>query len=547
MFSHYVAVAVALATIITATFNSPPDEMWIPGFIKTFCIVLILILLSLTTMNNLYIYPLISPFRDLPTVPQGPVHQRLLKEVRGLEPLSWLRNVPNNGLIRYFGFLNVECFFVTTPTAFKEILDTKTYRWVKPPKSSSLFKMIIGDGLITLEGQHHKEQRKLLQSSFGFRQIQDLYPTFWGKAMELLGCIEKDISREDGDSVLDIQDWMGRTTLDLIGLAGFGFKFDSVSNPEAKLVRQYRRLFGIKPSPVTQVLAHIIPTSILRFIPAPTLEDVRVSTGAIKAYLSRVIREKRATLAETGQKLVDKDVLSVAMQDTTLSEQQLIDHAMTFLGAGQDTTAFALTASIMELSQNQELQDRLRQEIRANLPSPTSPDFCADPIDPARLPLLTAVINETLRCYPSVDAIGRVSLDADVVVAGQKIPRGSIVNIPVAAVNQYSTFWSGSLFDPAKWHPERWLDDEGKLNPTGGAIDPWAMMTFSRGARQCIGERFARAEIAVVLAALVGRLRLQFQGASGRGKPITDLDIFYGFTGYILGGLWTSVEIAQGW
>ncbi|KAJ0124305.1 hypothetical protein J7T55_005643 [Diaporthe amygdali] len=340
---------------------------------------------------------------------------------------------------------------------------------------------------------------------------------------------------------------MGRATLDLIGLAGFGFKFDSISNPEAKLVRQYRRLFGIKPSPVTQVLAHIIPTSILRFIPTPTLEDVRVSTGAIKAYLSRVIREKRATMAETGQKLVDKDVLSVAMQDTLLSEQQLIDHAMTFLGAGQDTTAYALTCSVMELSQNLELQDRLRQEIRANLPSPTSSRFRADPIDPARLPLLTAVVNETLRCYPSVDAIGRVCLGADAVVAGQKIPRGSIVNIPVAAANQYSAFWSGSSFDPAKWHPERWLDNDGKLNSTGGAIDPWVMMTFSRGGRQCIGERFARTEMAVVLAALVGRMRFYFQGASGRGKPINDLDIFYGFTGYIFGGLWNTVEIVQGW
>ncbi|KAL1873922.1 hypothetical protein Daus18300_003794 [Diaporthe australafricana] len=327
--------------------------------------------------------------------------------------------------------------------------------------------MMIGDGLITLEGQHHKQQRKLLQSSFGFRQIQDLYPTFWGKAIELLGCIEKDIGLGDGDTVLDIQDWMGRTTLDLIGLAGFGFKFNSLSNPDATLVRQYRRLFGIKPSPVTQVLAHIIPTSILRFIPTQTLEDVRVSTGAIKAYLSKVIREKRATLGETSQKLVDKDVLSVAMQDTSLSEQQLIDHAMTFLGAGQDTTGFALTCSIMELSQNQGLQDRLREEIRENLPSPTSSGFCADPIDHARLPLLTAVVNETLRCYPSVDAIGRVSLDADAVIAGQKIPKGSIVNIPVAAANQYSAFWSGSSYDPAKWHPGRWLDDNGKLDSTG--------------------------------------------------------------------------------
>lgn len=545
MFS--LCATVAFAAVVTAAYNSPLHERWITDCVKTFGFVLILTSLPLAIINHLFIYPLISPYRGLPTALQEPIHKRFLKEVRGLEPLSWLANVPNNGIIRYFGFLNVECFFVTTPAAFKEILDTKAYRWVKPPKSSSLFKMIIGDGLITLEGQHHKEQRKLLQSSFGFRQIQDLYPTFWGKAIELLGGIEQDISCEDQDSVVDVQDWMGRATLDLIGLAGFGFKFDSISNPEAKLVRQYRRLFGIKPSPVTQVLAHMIPTSILRFIPTPTLEDVRVSTGAIKAYLSRVIREKRATMAETGQKPVDKDVLSVAMQDTSLSEQQLIDHAMTFLGAGQDTTAYALTCSVMELSQNQELQDKLRKEIRAKLPSPTSSGFSADPIDPARLPLLTAVVNETLRCYPSVDAIGRVCLGVDAVVAGQKIPRGSIVNIPVAAANQYSAFWSGSSFDPAKWHPERWLDDDGKLNSTGGAIDPWVMMTFSRGSRQCIGERFARAEMGVVLAALVGRMRFCFQGASGRGKPINDLDIFYGFTGYIFGGLWTTVEIVQGW
>jgi cytochrome P450 len=538
-----------LVIAITAIYSGINTQLHITNYLLNFLCVTVFLIIPTSIIYHLYIYPLISPFRGLPTAPQAPVHQRLLKEVRGHHALLWLEKVPNNGLIRYFGFLNVECLFLTSPAAFKEILDTKTYRWVKPPKSTSLFKLLIGDGLITLEGQAHKQQRRLLQPSFGFRQIQDLHPSLWGKVNELLGGIEKDISREENDKVVNIQDWMGRTTLDLIGVAGFGFDFNAISDPESTLVSQYRRLFGIKPSPITQVLTEIIPTTILRYLPTKALEDVRVSTTAIKTYLSTAIQEKKAKLAEPEGKVSDKDILSVAMQDPSYSEQQLIDHSMTFLGAGQDTTAFTLTCAIMELSQNQQLQDKLRREIRSNVRNPRSPGFGTDTDDLNGLPWLSAVINETLRCYPSVDAIGRVSLEADAVVAGQKIPKGTIVNIPVTAVNQYSKFWAGTSYDPIKWHPERWFDDinDGKLNSTGGAINGWAMMTFSKGTRQCIGERFARAEMAVVLAGLVGRFSFQFQGASGRGKPMAELDMFYGFTGHIMGGFWTTVKVVEGW
>lgn len=103
-------------------------------------------------------------------------------------------------------------------------------------------------------------------------------------------------------------------------------------------------------------------------------------------------------------------------------------------------------------------------------------------------------------------------------------------------------------YDPAEFHVERWLSSlvENKLDSSSGAIDAYSFTTFGRGPRTCISERFARAEIAVVLAGLVRRFEISFQGASGRGKGIEELFLRHSGTTHVIGRIWVGVREVEG-
>jgi len=251
----------------------------------------------------------------------------------------------------------------------------------------------------------------------------------------------------------------------------------------------------------------------------------------------------------SGNKLESKNILSIAMHSESLSNKELVNQAMTFIAAGSDTTGFTLTCAIFELCQNQGLQDRVRAEVRSKLPSPNSnlPTTSAE-VD--SLLWTTAVLNETLRFYPPVEVSARVSLVKTSIISGKEIPRNTMIDIPILAINRNKAFWGGSQYNTQSFRPERWLnEDMTKLDQTGGSLDPYAFMSFFRGVRACIGEKFARAEMAIVLAGIVGRYHLMLAGAgeSQKASEKPNLNIIYGFTGKILGGLNVKIEEIEGW
>ncbi|KAL9624668.1 MAG: hypothetical protein Q9160_001022 [Pyrenula sp. 1 TL-2023] len=524
------------------------QELAIYHYLSTFVLTFAVITLA-NIIYYCYIYPHVSHLRQIPTAQQAPVHKRFFKETRGPGVVGWMTSVPNNGLIRGFTFLNRELLIATNPETLKEILATDAYSWVKPPSYAELLSMIIGNGLVTLEGPAHKQQRKMLQPSFSYRHIQELYPTFWAKTKELVGSIQDDIRRIESDGIIDIQDWMGRTTLDIIGVAGFGMDFRAITDLSSQLVSDYRQMFVGDRSPGSLIAARVLPIKLIKYIPTRRLKAVWTSTRAISLFLQTRITERRAILEKSDQVLADKDILAVAMQAEAYTDAQLIDHSMTFLAAGQDTTSFALTMAIFQLSQDHALQDRVRLEIRRALPSPGVQDAIITSSDMEVLPWLTAVCNETLRLWPSVDATGRMSLHSDRMVAGTKIPKGTLIGIPMHAYHRYYPLWSATSYSASEWHPERWFEniEKGEMNLTGGATNSRSFMTFNKGARSCIGERFARGEMAVVLAGLIGKFEFTFNGASGKGKPLDNLDIMYDFTGSVLGGMWVHVKEVEGW
>lgn len=167
-----------------------------------------------------------------------------------------------------------------------------------------------------------------------------------------------------------------------------------------------------------------------------------------------------------------------------------------------ETTSSSLTWASYLLSKHSEAQSRLRSEIYEAIPDPKA--LVDSGFDVAgvleNMPYLNAVCNEVLRLYPPIPVTARVSI-RDTTVAGQFVPVNTMVFVVPWAINRNPVAWGS---DAEVFRPERWIDETGRATMNGGAESNYNFITFLHGPRSCIGERFARAELRALIAALVG-------------------------------------------
>lgn len=205
---------------------------------------------------------------------------------------------------------------------------------------------------------------------------------------------------------------------------------------------------------------------------------------------------------------------------------------------------------ILSQPQYYHIQQRLRDEVRANLPSPTSgAEVTAEMLD--KLPYLDAVAKEIMRFRAPVPQAKRIAV-RDTEICGYKIPKGTRVGIMYWAINQSKQLWGE---DAREFNPERWLVGEQKA--TGGA-DNLAFSTFGTGIRGCIGRGqycfvvkmccsnrdlgFAIGENKALLATLIGSFDIKPVG----GKH-ADIEMVWGVTARMVGGLNVEVTVIEGW
>jgi hypothetical protein len=105
---------------------------------------------------KIFVYPFLSPFRHLPTPDQGTIWKRLFTEPDTSDFLRWANSVPNDGLIRYFGILNLERLHVTKTQGLVQLLQKDTYLYKKPSAQGQLVRFLAGDNVVVDEGKNHK-------------------------------------------------------------------------------------------------------------------------------------------------------------------------------------------------------------------------------------------------------------------------------------------------------------------------------------------------------------------------------------------------------
>ncbi|KAL8953673.1 MAG: hypothetical protein Q9222_000510 [Ikaeria aurantiellina] len=513
MFSAYLSFFGSIVLSIAAVFFLKVDSSVYSTkslLVIESSIIFLLVIIAQAIWASL-VYPKYrSPLRHLPQPSDKPSllmghFWQMIETGPGEVLRSWTNNVPNHGIIRYLDFFNLERVAVVSPAALAEVLVHKCYDFEKPPQLRKGIARILGLGLFLSEGDVHKKQRKYLMPAFAYRHVKDMYPMFWDKSRELVAAIVSSAPPDKSISI-EVNGWASRATLDIIGQGGFGQSFNAIQDPDNALSATYRNLFRAKRGgQILGILGFLLPQWIVRRLPFLRNDKMKRSSDFIRSFCRSSIESKRRkSEAESDGEL---DVLTAAMRSGAFSDEDLIDQMMTFLAAGHETTASALTWAIYLLAKHPEIQDRLRNEVQRVLPSTSKnplPVVTSDTVE--KMSFLNSVCRETLRLFPPVALTIRVAVK-ETSICGQYIPRDTTVMIPPWAVNASVELWGS---DAAEFKPERW--HRSTNGPSSDEMNTnYRFLTFLHGPRSCIGQSFAMGEFQCLLAAWVHAFETELQ------------------------------------
>ncbi|KAM0796362.1 cytochrome P450 [Usnea florida] len=433
--------------------------------------------------------------------------QKFFKEPRAPEVLEYTTNTPNEGLLRYTGMLGADRILVTSDVGLHEVLHEKSYLLDKWDVSKRIVGPLLGDGILVAEGDRHKIQKKKLGPAFAPRHIRDLYPIYWRKTGELITILAREAVNPETQtqSPVNLSLLAARAVLDIISVATFGGDFGTIHDPDTELSKAYGRLFAPKQKrDIRSTLAIILPRRVLQALPLQRNENIRLSNATIRTFCRESIRREKEKLAKP-EGIQSVNIISVALRSQEFDEDNLVDQLMTFLVAGHETTTHSLSWAVYHLCKHPHMQKRLRSELQGHIPSLRT-GMTFDSIDVEGLPYLQAVCNETLRLMPVIPMTYRQAAETTTIL-GYQIPARTVIVVSPYVVNRSQDHWGK---DANIFNPERWLEDS--IATRRASNSKYGFSTFSHGPRACIGQGFARAELAILLAGIIGSFQVQLHG-----------------------------------
>ncbi|KAM3426610.1 hypothetical protein NHJ13734_009357 [Beauveria thailandica] len=494
------------------------------------------------------LYPVyFSPFRHLPTPKERswlwgnfPPHfvEPMCMTMRTIN-----ESVENDGLIRIYSFLCQECLLVTSPKLLGEVFVKKAYEFTKTSQLKYNATRMIGDGMACSEGDQHKLQRRCFLPAFSTWHIKELYPAFWMKSTELVQCLDRE---SQTDKVIQMKGWCSKITLDIIGVTGMDHDFQSLQNVESPLIQAYAKLFGPTPKKFryfAQIGSFISPRIIAR-LPLKFNKMIEQNSAQVRRETFKIIERKRQRIqAGTDERL---DIIGQTLRgDAPFTDDNLVDHMMSFMAAGHETTSTTLQWLLLAMCRHRDMQDRLREEIRSIVPDACFPLDAADlgiAVTPLtvdvveNLPYCKAVCNEALRCYTPAPMTIRVSEYGDSYLDGMFVPRGTKLFVSAQAVNHDPKLWGP---DAGVFNPDRWMAPG--QSSAGGASSAYAQMSFLHGPHGCIGKDFAKAELYAIATCLFGSFKFRLEDPRLE-NPEAPLEYAQGITVSPAGGVAMRLE-----
>ncbi|KAF8202623.1 cytochrome P450 [Mycena galopus ATCC 62051] len=455
---------------------------------------------------------LVSPIRRMPGPPNPSWIYGNLGRV--LFPLTQKWQAQYGPTFIFHNFLSAPTLYTIDTLALHRIVNNSEI-YQKAPLVRFNLTVLLGQGLLALEDEEHTKLRKIMSPAFGPSQVRELTQLFVDKAVELSEVWAQQPQDNAGWARIDVLAGLKGMTLDVIGLAGFNYRFNSLdTHKEPTVLGEAFRQLAEAPPPamsVTGLLRARFP--FLRPI-VPIPRQMRTARKTMDSIGMQLIQDakKEVTLAEKGSER--KDLLSLLVRSNMsenvsesqrLSDDVIVAQLPTFFVAGHETTSTATTWALYALAVHPEVQATLRAELQTMGTDNPSLDTLNG------LPYFDKVVREVMRVHSPVVFTNRMAVRDDVLPLGTPytdtngkqhesimISKGQMIYVPVAALNRDPRIWGA---DAAEFKPDRW-----DAVPEGASAIPgvWShLFSFLGGPHNCIGWRFSLAEMKCLLYTLI--------------------------------------------
>lgn len=370
-------------------------------------------------------------------------------------------------------------YLINHPDYVRHVLVDNSRNYSKATHSNLIFKNVVGNGLITSEGDSWRSQRRMMQPVFHKSRIEALSWIVLAETEKMLTAWQNNY---DCNQPVSIAREMSALTLAITSRALFGVDLGEKVKEIGDMINRVASLFE-KPS-------------------NPELLQAR---SDLQQTVDYIISERRRDFQDTGDLLSAMILAKDDVSGSRMNEISLRDQLMGLLIAGYETTANALTWSWYLLSKNLWAVERLRQQVRQELAG-RSPVFA----DLERLDQVRLVLSEGLRLYPPAWILGRRAIGEDE-IGGFSVAPNTVIAICIYTIHRHPQFWENpEVFDPDRFSAER-----------SAGRNKYAYIPFGAGPRQCIGNNFALMEASLIMTCIAQRFELHLvPGVEVQTEPL---------------------------
>ncbi|XP_054787876.1 cytokinin hydroxylase-like [Prosopis cineraria] len=393
-------------------------------------------------------------------------------------------------------WLGTEPFlYIAEPEFLKKMSkEVMAKRWGKPSVFRNDRDPMFGNGLVMVEGNDWVRHRHVVAPAFSPLNLKAMASMMVESTKQMVERWANQIS--NGNLEIDVESEIIATAGEIIARTSFGMKDENAREVFKKLRALQMTLF---------MTTRYVGVPFGKCLNVKKTLEAKKLGKEIDRVLLAVIKNRKSSSSSSSTSTVsnkkhEQDLLGLLLQENqhTLTTRELVDECKTFFFGGHETTALAITWTLLLLAEHQDWQIQLRHEIR---------EVVGDDIDDLDINLLSElkkmkwVMNEVLRLYPPAPNVQRQAREDIKVGDNLTVPDGTNLWIDVVAMHHDPALWGS---DVNEFRPERFKDDVN-----GGCRHTMGYLPFGFGGRMCVGRNLTFMEYKIVLTLLLSRFSFE--------------------------------------